>query len=62
MSWPNSPCEDAPCCGHGGVCGRGIGMSMESYEGGFDTRTDEEIKQAVYDRMRDEDDNFDDVQ
>lgn len=47
------PCEDAPCCGHGGSCGRAIGMSIESYESGFDTRSDEEIKQAAWDREMD---------
>lgn len=49
-------CEDAPCCGHGGVCGRALGMSMDAYEGGYDERSDDDIKQAVYDAMRDDDD------
>lgn len=49
------PCEDAPCCGHGGVCGRAIGMSIDAYEGGFDDRSDEEIKQSVYDDDLDDD-------
>lgn len=44
-------CEDAPCCGHGGVCGRAIGMSTESYESGYDERSDEDIKQQVYDSL-----------
>lgn len=51
------PCEDAPCCGHGGVCGQAIGMSRESYLDGFDSRSDEAIKQAVYDRWTDPDDD-----
>lgn len=53
-------CEDAPCCGHGGVCGRAIGMSIASYEDGFDSRTDEEIKQDYYKRMDDELEHIDD--
>lgn len=46
--WPHRPCEDAPCCGHGGICGKAIGMSMESYESGFDDRSDDEIKESIY--------------
>ena len=50
---PRVPCEDAPCCGHGGVCGRALGMSVESYEDGFDERSDEEIKASVYEEFYD---------
>lgn len=59
---PRERCEDAPCCGCGGVCGQAIGMSYEAYMDGFDSRTDDEIKQAVYDRMADPyyDDDHDD--
>lgn len=31
-------------------------MSMDAYEGGYDERSDDDIKQAVYDAMRDDDD------
>lgn len=54
-------CEDAPCCGCGGACGQAIGMSRSQYEGGFDDRSDEDIKQDAYDRFNnpDYDDGFD---
>lgn len=42
------PCEDYPCCGHewGDCEGQKYG-------------SDESIKQAVYDRMNDDDDDYD---
>jgi hypothetical protein len=44
------PCEDAPCCGHGGVCGKPLGYpDPEVSDGPFADMTDDEIKQSVYD-------------
>ena len=48
-------CEDAPCCGHGGVCGREPGMSYAAYVDGFDERSDEELREAAMRAMMDED-------
>jgi hypothetical protein len=53
---PRERCEDAPCCGHGGVCGRALGMSMEAYESGYDERSDAEIKAEVYRQMAEDED------
>ena len=52
---PRERCEDAPCCGCGGICGQAIGMSYESYESGWDERSDEEIKEQA---MRDLDNDW----
>lgn len=53
--YPHSRCEDAPCCGHGGICGQAIGMSYSEYEAGYD---DSGYSKDDYIEMMIEDDNY----